>query len=427
MKCIKIEPNFLRGKLNIPPSKSLCHRAIIGASLTNEESIIHNMIFSEDIVSTCEGMKILGSKIDRIDDSSLIIKGNKPLGLNEETIDCSESGSTLRFLIPIALTHYSKVKFVGKGKLVSRPLDTYYKIFEKQNILYSNNKGNLPLTIEGKLKPGTYEIEGNISSQFITGLLFTLPLLDGDSKITITTNLESKGYVDLTLDILKKFDIKIINNKYSEFIIRGNQSYKAIDYRVEGDFSQAAFWLVGGILGEEIICTDLNMESLQADRVILDIINEMGGSLALENSNIKASKSHTKGITVDASQCPDLVPALTVLAALSDGETRIINATRLRIKESDRLKAISSELNKLGADVKETQDGLIINGKESLTGGTVESWNDHRIAMSLAIASIRCKEPVIIRNSDAVKKSYPYFWEDFKKLGGKVNEFELGE
>jgi 3-phosphoshikimate 1-carboxyvinyltransferase len=210
-------------------------------------------------------------------------------------------------------------------------------------------------------------------------------------------------------------------------MIRGNQSYKATNYRVEGDFSQAAFWLVGGILGKEIICTDLNMESLQGDRVILDIINEMGGSLALENSTIKASKSHTKGITVDASQCPDLVPALTVLAALSDGETRIINATRLRIKESDRLKAISSELNKLGADVKETEDGLIINGKESLTGGTVESWNDHRIAMSLAIASIRCKEPVIIRNSDAVKKSYPYFWEDFKKLGGKVNEFELGE
>jgi 3-phosphoshikimate 1-carboxyvinyltransferase len=287
--------------------------------------------------------------------------------------------------------------------------------------------GNLPLNIEGQFKPGNFAIEGNISSQFISGLLFSLPLLDGDSKIIITTNLESKGYVDLTLDMLNRYGIEIINNGYKEFIIKGNQRYKGRDYRVEGDYSQAAFWLVGGILGEEITSRNLNLESLQGDRVIIDIINKMGGTITLDETFIKTIASNTKGIIIDASQCPDLVPVLAVLAALSNGQTKIVNAARVRIKESDRLNAIATELNKLGADVREFDDGLVINGKDSLIGGVVDSWNDHRIAMALAIASIKCKDEIIIKNSEAVKKSYPHFWEDFKKLGGKIDEFNMGK
>lgn len=427
MNSVRIEPSKLKGKIKIPSSKSLCHRAVICAALAQGESNIENVIFSNDIHATCEGMKNFGAEIENRSEQSLIVKGKFPLSLEKETIDCIESGSTIRFLIPIALLSNKKVVFKGRGKLVSRPLDTYYEIFQNQNIKYINNNGNLPLQIEGKLKSGIFEIKGNISSQFITGLMFALPLLEGDSKIIITTELESKGYVDLTLDMLNKFGIKIENNNYKEFLIKGNQRYINRDYKVEGDFSQAAFWLTAGILGEEIEAEDLNINSLQGDKAILDLIRKMGGNILIDNDLVKAKASKTKGIIIDASQCPDLVPILTVLAALSQGETKIINAERLRIKESDRLKAISTELNKLGADVKELEDGLIINGKQKLTGGIVDSWNDHRIAMALAVASIKCTEPVTITNSSAVNKSYPHFWEDFKKLGGKVYECNMGQ
>jgi len=319
-----------------------------------------------------------------------------------------------------------KIIFKGKSKLVQRTLKPYYEIFDKQNIKYTTNNGNLPLTIDGSLKPGTFELRGDVSSQFISGLIYALPLLDGDSIIKITTKMESIGYIDLTLDVLSKFGVKVENNNYREFKVKGNQHYLKRDYRVEGDFSQAAFYLAAGVLGGEVECTDLNMESLQGDRIIVDIIKNMGGKITLDNGILKASKSNLKGTIIDASQCPDLVPIAAVLAALSEGTTEIINAGRVRIKESDRLKAMATELNKIGADVIEREDSLLINGKPCLKGGIVSSWNDHRIAMAMAIASIRCTEKLIIEDSGAVKKSYPQFYEDFKSLGGKVNERTMG-
>lgn len=427
VKCVKINPTKLEGKISIPSSKSLSHRAIICAALSNQESHINNLVFSDDIDATCEAMKILGAEIEKTSRTSLKIRGRLPLQLNEDIINCNESGSTLRFLIPITLLANGKSVFKGQGKLISRPLDVYYQIFDQQKIKYKNNNGELPLELEGKLTADEFSVEGGVSSQFITGLLFALPLLNGDSKIMITSELESKGYVDLTIEMLKKFGVKIINNSYKEFIIKGNQSYKANDYKVEGDFSQAAFWLVGGILGEKIDSQDLNVDSLQSDKAILDLIKEMGGNLKIKDASVITQKSNTTGMVIDVSQWPDLVPVLTVLAALSEGKTNIINAARLRLKESDRLKAITTELNKLGADIKELEDGLVINGQRSLNGGTVDSWNDHRIAMALAIASIKCTEPVIITNSDDVNKSYPHFWEDFKQLGGNIDEFDLGD
>lgn len=425
MKNIEIIPSLLRGKINIPPSKSMSHRAIIAAGLSEGESLIENIILSEDILASIEAMKSFGVEVDisDLDEDGIChlrIRGRKELSLVNDEIDCNESGSTLRFLVPFAGLIGGKVTYVGRGKLVERPLDTYYEIFQEQGIFFENKDGQLPLTIKGKLKPGSFKIRGDISSQFITGLLFVLPLLKGDSKIIITTDLESRGYVDLTIDMLKRFSIEIENNKYKEFYIKGNQSYKATDYRVEGDFSQAAFFIVAGILGEEMECRDLNIESLQADKIILDIVKRMGADLSLDNDIVRVRKSLTKGITIDVSQCPDLVPILAVLGALSQGTTRIVNAERLRIKESDRLKAISTELSKLGADVKEVGDGLVIRGKEGLQGGTVNSWNDHRIAMALSIASTKCSQGVIIENSRAVEKSYPNFWKDFEKIGGII-------
>lgn len=423
---IRIIPSSLKGEINIPPSKSLAHRAVICAGLSEGVSNISNIIYSQDIKATIEGMKSLGVEIENYIDN-LSIKGKAYPILIKDTIDCIESGSTLRFLIPIALLTGEEIIFQGRGKLVSRPLNVYYDIFEKQGIEYKTSNGELPLKVKGKLKSGEFFVKGNISSQFITGLMFTLPLLEGDSKIIMTTELESKGYVDLTIDCLKKFGIEVENNDYKEFYIKGNQKYKAMDYRVEGDFSQAAFWIVAGMLGKEIRCKDLNINSLQGDKVILDIAKEMGGKIEVRDDSIDVKQSTTKGITIDASECPDLVPILSVLGAVSEGTTKIINAERVRIKECDRLKAMATELNKIGAEVEELKDGLVIKGKKVLKGGVVDSWNDHRIAMAMAVASIKCENELIITNSRAVNKSYPHFWEDFEKLGGAVYEWSMGK
>lgn len=428
-----IYPKTLTGSIKVPPSKSLAHRSVICAGLAKGESVIENIVISEDIKATSKAMQNLGVQISKqkqmegCKEISFDIKGEDKLTLVNNTIDCNESGSTLRFLIPIALLTGEEVNFTGSGKLTSRPLNVYYDIFKEQGIVYENNNGELPLKIKGRLKPGNFSVPGNVSSQFISGLMFALPLLKEDSKIQIISNLESKGYVDLTIDMLSKFGINIENNNYKEFYIKGNQRYVSKNYRVEGDFSQAAFWLVAGSIGEKIKCKDLNCASLQGDKVIVDILNKMKANIYIDKKYIECKSSATEGVVIDASECPDLVPVLTVLAALSKGTTKIINAKRLRIKECDRLMAIASELNKIGAEVIELEDGLIINGKESLNGGKVDSWNDHRIAMAMAIASIRCKEPLIITNSEAVNKSYPQFWEDFKSLGGKIDEWSLGE
>ena len=405
MNDIKIIPGTLQGKVSVPSSKSLCHRAIIAAGIASENCNIENVVFSEDIIATCNAMKSIGVLITE-SKNNVTIKGHNFLTLIKNKIDCKESGSTLRFLIPIVLLIGEEVTFTGSGKLVERPLTPYYKIFQDQNIKYNSAEG-LPLTVKGKLKPGEYKIPGNISSQFITGLLFALPLLSGDSKIIVTTELESKGYVDLTIDILSKFSVQIENVGYKEFHIKGNQKYISTNYTVEGDFSQAAFWLVAGILGGEIQCENMNINSLQGDLVIVDFIKKMGGNIAIEEEKIKAKKSRTQGITIDAANCPDLVPILAVLASLSEGTTEIINAGRLRIKECDRLKAMATELTKLGGDVVETEDGLIIHGRENLKGGIVDSHNDHRIAMALSVVAIGCTEAVILTNSATVKKILP--------------------
>lgn len=426
MKYVMLNPSKLEGIVTVPSSKSICHRAIICAGLSKGVSNISNVNFSKDIEATCKAMENLDVSITK-DKSILKIEGPQKLEIINPDMKCNESGSTLRFMIPIAAVTGEKAVFNGEGELVRRPLTPYVKIFDDQNIKYTDSLGQLPLTIEGRLKPGEYKIEGNISSQFITGLLFALPLLDGDSKIIISSELESKPYVDLTLDVLKDFGIDIENVNYREFLIKGKQQYKAQDIFVEGDFSQAAFWLVAGTLGAGVHCQGLNIESLQGDKEIINIIENMGGKISIEKDIIRALPSDTKGIVFDGTQCPDLVPILAVLGALSEGTTEIVNASRLRIKECDRLKAICSELKRIGANIEEKPDGLIIKGKKSLLGGQVNSWGDHRIAMALAIASIRCKEPVIINDADCVKKSYPNFWKDFKKVGGIIDEWSVGK
>ncbi len=427
MDKIIIKPKLLKGNIVVPSSKSLGHRGIIAAALSRGISRVDNIQLSKDIEATMELMKELGAVVN-IEDQNLYIDGRKMFSYEKKLdLRCRESGSTLRFLIPLALTKDGDYIFHGEGKLISRPLEPYYEIFEEKGIKYSREEDGLPLKVSGKLTSGTYRVRGDISSQFITGLLFSLPILEGNSRIQITTKLESKGYIDLTLDILKDFGIEIENNNYKEFNIRGAQKYNSRNYYVEGDYSQGAFFLVAGALGSSIVCSGLNKDSLQGDKVILDILEAMGCNVEESEEGIKVKPSKTKGIEIDASNCPDLVPILTVLASLSEGETKIVNAKRLRIKECDRLHAITKELNKLGANIIELEDSLIISGVNELKGGEVDSHNDHRIVMALAIAATRARGNVIINNPSAVEKSYPNFFKDYFKLGGEGDEFNYRE
>ncbi|MBE6091284.1 MAG: 3-phosphoshikimate 1-carboxyvinyltransferase [Clostridium beijerinckii] len=432
---LKIYPGKLSGEVKIPPSKSMAHRAVICAALGDGVSKVTNIDYSDDIIATIEAMSSLGAKITKKEDYLEVYGINSPENIKansvkeQRTIDCNESGSTLRFLVPIAALFDGVNRFVGRGNLGKRPLDTYYKIFDEQGIKYSYKDGILDLKTEGKLKAGEFNMEGNISSQFITGLLFTLPLLDGDSKIVITTEMESKGYIDLTLRAIKDFGVEIINNNYEEFIIKGNQIYKSIDYRVEGDYSQAAFFFCADALSSNIVLNDLKLDSLQGDKEVIDILQRMGLKLNDKDNGLIGSASlGLKSTIIDGSQCPDIIPVVSLVAALSEGTTEIINAGRLRIKECDRLAAVTSELNKLGAKIIEEEEGLIIEGVKELKGN-VEVWShkDHRIAMTMAIASTMCKEPIILKDYECVSKSYPQFWDDFKNLGGVFDEWNVGE
>ncbi|WP_238948952.1 3-phosphoshikimate 1-carboxyvinyltransferase [Clostridium sp. YIM B02569] len=432
---LKIYPGKLSGEVKIPPSKSMAHRAVICAALGDGVSKVTNIDYSDDIIATIEAMSALGAKITKKEDYLEVygINSQENIEANsvkrDRTIDCNESGSTLRFLVPIAALFEGVNRFVGRGNLGKRPLDTYYKIFDKQGIKYSYKEGILDLKTEGKLKAGEFKMEGNISSQFITGLLFTLPLLDGDSKIIITTEMESKGYIDLTLRAIKDFGVEITNNNYEEFIIKGNQIYKSIDYRVEGDYSQAAFFFCADALSNDVVLNDLKLDSLQGDKEVIDILERMGLKLNGKNNGLIGNiNDGLKATVIDGSQCPDIIPVVSLVAALSEGTTEIINAGRLRIKECDRLAAVTSELNKLGAKIIEKEEGLIIEGVKELKGN-VEVWShkDHRIAMTMAIASTMCKEPIILKDYECVSKSYPQFWDDFKNLGGVFDEWNVGE
>jgi 3-phosphoshikimate 1-carboxyvinyltransferase len=430
MEAIQVGNSKLKGIVKVPPSKSMAHRAIICAALGSGISIIENIDYSDDINATIDGMISLGAYIEK-DEDRLTIRGafDREAKRNTvRTIDCNESGSTLRFLVPVSLLFDGMTKFVGRGNLGKRPLDTYYNIFKDQGISYSAADGKLNLKVKGLLNSGEFTLPGNISSQFITGLLFTLPLLEGDSKIIISTELESKGYIDLTLSCMKDFGISIENNDYKEFIIKGNQGYVSRNYRVEGDYSQGAFYLCADALGSEVEIKDLRLDSLQGDKEVIEILERMGAKFNCKDKLSCKNSNELVSTLIDGSQCPDIIPVISLVAALSKGKTEIINAGRLRIKECDRLKAVATELNKLGAKIEEKEEGLVIYGVQELEGGIeVWSWKDHRIAMTLAIAATRCKKPIIIKDYDCIAKSYPGFFEDYKMLGGVVNEWSMGK
>lgn len=407
---VKITPKKLIGRVNAPSSKSYSHRALIGAALAEGISELTNISVSKDIEATAAALSALGANV--LDDGGVYTVMGIKKPAERAVIDCGESGSTLRFIVPVAAALGCECEFRGSGKLPQRPIDPYIREMGRHGVKIDRKQGVMPFYMSGKLTGGEYFLEGNISSQFITGLLFALPLCTEDSVIRLTSRLESKPYADMTAETLKLFGVDIeetAENGLPVYRIKGGQSYKSAKCAVEGDYSQAAFFFAANALGSEVIIDNLNENSVQGDKKILEIIEKMGYNKI--NGRFSA-------FTADVSDIPDLVPILTVLGCFTDGTSRIVGAERLKIKECDRLAAISEAMNNMGGKVTVIGDTLEIQPADKLRGGRVNGCNDHRIVMAAAIASTMSEGDVFITDAEAVAKSYPNFWNDFRSLGG---------
>ena len=439
---IKIIPKKLKGRLDALPSKSHAHRVLIAqklARMQNGEAANADNAHGSEIPTFSKDIEATKNCLAQLDSGS-------------PRLNCIESGSTMRFMLPVAMALRDEAVFIGTGKLPSRPISPLREEMERNGCTFSPgtpaaDADGIPngfseiCTIRGRLQPGAYRLAGNVSSQFITGLLFALPLLDGDSTLELTTALESAGYVDLTLDVLRDFGIMIDERRspegFNTYVINGNQRYtEPADVTVQGDWSNAAFWLACGALGGDVTLDGVDMTSSQRDKEFADILMQMGAHLEVSScgtsmdstsatgglSSIRCTGNGLGAADIDVAQIPDLVPVLATVMALADGTSEITHAERLRIKESDRIFTVHDFLSKLGADITDEGSGLSVRGKRTLSGGEVCGHNDHRIVMAAAVASCGCTGPVIIRGAEAVNKSYPDFFRDFAALGGEVCE-----
>ena len=411
-----LEPAKMGGSVNAIASKSYAHRMLLCAMLSEKEVVLKGTTFSKDIEATLNCVTALGSQVQQKKDEYIIKKSK----IDEDNIvlDCIESGSTLRFILPIALALGKKCKVIGKEGLAKRPLKDLLDTLRAHGAVIDGD--SLPLEISGKLTSGDYKIKGDVSSQYITGLLMALPLLDGDSTISIEGEMVSSKYIDITKDVLKDFGIKV-EDLDGGFYIPGNQKYiQQKELRVQGDWSNAAFWLALGALNSEVKINGLFFESVQGDREIIQILMNMGAKVSLRGTQIIVSPNKLHAITLDAKDIPDLVPIVSIVMAHADGISIIKNVDRLRIKETDRLKAVLDVLKIMGIKARYVDNELqILGGK--INAFEVDSYNDHRMVMMAAIAASKADGKCIINNIEAVNKSYPNFFEDYKLLGGRVN------
>ncbi len=394
---IRLKPRKLAGRIDAVSSKSYAHRIIVASMLSDRETEITINGFSDDIMRTLGCVEALGGKYTIVDNIVRItpVEGNKKNAI----LDCGESGTTARIMLPVVTAVSQSATLTGSGRLPDRPFSEVTAVLKDHGVLVSSDR--MPIKVEGKPEHGDFSIPGDISSQYVTGLLFLLPLLAEESTITLTTHLKSSAYVDITVDVLKTFGIDV-RKQENVFYVPSAKYKTPLSICVEGDWSNSAFWFAANKLGSEISVENLNYTSRQGDRRIVDILD----------ANI-----------IDVDEIPDLFPVLAVLAASRNGKTTLTNASRLRLKESDRIEAVMSMLTSLGAKAEAGADYLTVYGTGSLRGGIVKSFNDHRIVMSAAIAATICKDDVIIEDFEAVNKSYPSFFEDYKKLGGDFNVF----
>ncbi|MDO4265415.1 MAG: 3-phosphoshikimate 1-carboxyvinyltransferase [Eubacteriales bacterium] len=414
---IEIQPQALRGTVEAVSSKSDVHRALICAALSDRKTEISCNLMSKDIEATARCLNAAGAGIVYEKAAGKLLVS--PVGSSaregmrgddrEEELFCGESGSTLRFLIPVMAALGKPVCFTGAGELPNRPLSALLSVLSAHGMEFDGEK--LPLRMRGRLEPGVYRLPGNISSQYITGLLLAFPLMEGASEIRLLTELQSAAYVDMTLDTMSRFGINIDRTENGFYYTSG--TYRSPEqYAADGDWSNAAFWLCADHLpGNALDVRGLRGLSVQGDRAVAEILKKHFHKEHAENTR-----------TIDVSEIPDLTPALAALAVCTPGTTEFVNAERLRIKECDRISALHELAEALGAGASETASSLIIHGNARPEGGcSIDSHNDHRIAMAAAIAASACRNNVIIRGAQAVEKSYPHFFEDYRKLGGKAD------
>ncbi|MDD4237332.1 MAG: 3-phosphoshikimate 1-carboxyvinyltransferase [Desulfotomaculaceae bacterium] len=414
---IRITPSALQGRIEAIPSKSDAHRILIAAALSDQPTVVRLGSSSQDIQATMECLRSLGAKIYNDSPGFLNISPVWQNTVAFPKLDCGESGATLRFLLPVAAALGVPVTFSGQGRLPQRPLQPLVEQLESHGCHF--DRARLPLTVSGSMTGGHYTLPGDVSSQFITGLLFALPLLEKDSHIVLSSQLESKGYVQMTIATLKKFGIAI-EEQTRGYQIKGGQKYLSPQQlSVEGDWSNAAFWICAGALqGSEILCGGLAQDSVQGDKEIINLLGAFDANVSFFKDTAHTAGKPLQAQRINAAEIPDLIPIIAVVATAAAGTTLIYNARRLRIKESDRLAAIAQGLAQLGADVTEREDALLIRGGKPLRGGVVQGFGDHRIVMSMAIAGALCTNELIIEGAEAVDKSYPQFFNHFKRLGG---------
>lgn len=418
---IRIEPSPLCGKIRAISSKSDVHRVLIAAALTKESSLVHFTTLSDDIAATVSVLNTLGAKITvsgADGDYTAEVHGTKTVN-DGAVLDANECGTTARLCLPIAAAKCDSFTLTGKNGLLKRPFSDLCKCMGENGTLCDSE--TLPIKASGRLKSGVYSIRGDVSSQYISGLLFALPLLSGDSEIRLTTPLVSAGYIDMTLETLSRFGIQIEKTACG-FAVKGSQTYRAApDYTAEGDWSNACFWLAAGALGGDITVTGLRLSSLQKDKQALEILKKAGADVTVNGDSIRVKTATLADASFNGEDIPDALPILATTLSLAKGESVITGGARLKIKESDRIATTAAMLDALGGDVTPAADGFIVRGVGHFTGGEVDAANDHRIAMCAAVAATVATAPVIIRGAECVNKSYPTFFDDFRKLGGKCS------
>ena len=408
------------GNIAAPPSKSMAHRAVLCAALAKGTSHLHHLAFSKDISATLGAAGRLCARVTT-GENDAVVEGLGRFLPVDAPVDCCESGSTLRFLIPLASLTGQEVTFTGRGRLMERPQSVYKTLYQQQGLRFE--QGADRLTVEGALTPGEYELAGNVSSQFISGLLFALPLLDGDSTLHLIPPVESRSYIDMTRAVQAAFGVTSRWLDGNTLALPGRQHYHPCDYAVEGDYSQAAFPAVLGAVCGGVTVTGLSPDTLQGDAVILDLLRRCGAQFTREGDAVTFAKAPLHGVDIDLADCPDLGPVLMVLGLLCEGTTVIRNAERLRLKESDRIAAMEAELRACGG-VLESEGGTItVHGcAEHLHApeGILHGHNDHRVVMSLAVLSAAAGLPLTVDDAEAIQKSWPNFFAAIRPLGVEV-------
>ncbi len=412
---VTLSPSTPSGKIKAIASKSAAHRLLICAAFANKATELVCEEINDDISATVRCLNALGAKITRRDKSFIVLPIRTPR--QNASLDCGESGSTMRFLVPVVAALGCGASFLMSGRLPDRPLSPLREELQSHGIEFSA-VGSNPLTVNGKIDAGEYRIRGDVSSQFISGLLFALSIIEGESRIIIEGRTESAPYIDMTVDALYEFDAEPQRDEDGFYVTGRKRLTSPEALTVEGDWSNAAFALCAGAISPrgKVSVYALDSESSQGDRGIIELLVRFGADVRRKGDCFTVRGTELYGIDIDASDIPDLVPVLAVVAAAAKGETVIRGAARLKIKESDRLSTVTDMLSSLGADIQKTDDGLIINGGNPLAGGEVSSYDDHRIAMSAAVASVICQNDVTVTSAEATEKSYPAFWEDFAAL-----------